>query len=479
MSLSSFIRTGKNASMLLAGSMTRMVAGFVFVIYCADKLGLEGFGKYSIAIHYFELFLSLSSTAVGILLTRDMSRWPRHTNQLVTSSIVLVSVASILSIVVMSSLSTLFSYSDDTHQLLLIAGITLIPASICAVFEAAFVARERAEFFTSGIAIESLIRIAASVWLLYNDFGLIWLLWIFLVVRCGLLTAYLIALKRMGGFQWKFHSKRTRRFFSRWRVFAAENWMATIYTNLDVIFLSWISGEAVTGIYSAAGKIVRLGSVVAKSYTTAVFPVMSRLYLESKDAFKKLYSHTIRIMFATALPAITAVMFIPDRIVNLFFSSEYTEAAPVLQVLIWVLLLEFLNPFLSHCLFAQGRQHRSMRVAAISLVVNTIATYLLVTWFAAVGAAAGTIIGGGVATCCYLFFAMSKREVILTFMLGIRVAIAALIMGIVVWTMRDVSWIVLLPSCLAIYVPMLFLVGAVRMTDIRFFQTLFLTRASS
>ncbi len=479
MSLSSFVRTGKNASMLLAGSMTRMVAGFVFVIYCADKLGLEGFGKYSIAIHYFELFLSLSATAVGILLTRDMSRWPRHTNQLMTSAIVLVTVASVLSIGVMSSLSTLFGYSDDTHQLLLIAALTLIPASICTVFEAVFVARERAEFFTSGIAIESLIRIVSSIWLLYNDFGLIWLLWVFLAVRCGLLVAYLIAMKRMGGFLWQFHSRRTQRFLNRWRVFAAENWMATIYTNLDVILLSWISGEAVTGGYSAAGKIVRLGSVVAKSYTTAVFPVMSRLYLESKDAFQKLYSHTIRVMFATALPAITVVIFVPDRTVNLFFSSEYADAAPVLQVLIWVLLFEFLNPFLSHCLFAQGRQHRSMRVAAISLVVNAIATYLLVTWFSAVGAAAGTIIGGGVATCCYLAFAMSKREVILTVVLGLRVALAALIMGGVVWTMRDSAWVILLPTCLAVYVPMLFLVGAVRMSDIRFFQTLLLARASS
>ena len=59
MSLKAFVRTGKNASMLLAGTMTRMVASFVFVIYCADKMGVEGFGKYSISIHYFELFLKV------------------------------------------------------------------------------------------------------------------------------------------------------------------------------------------------------------------------------------------------------------------------------------------------------------------------------------------------------------------------------------------------------------------------------------
>jgi O-antigen/teichoic acid export membrane protein len=255
--------------------------------------------------------------------------------------------------------------------------------------------------------------------------------------------------------------------------------MATIYTNLDVIILSWLSGEVATGVYSAAGKIVRLGSVVAKSYTTAVFPVMARLYAESKDSFRSLYSHTIRVMFAMALPAITVVMIIPDRAVGLFFDAEYADAASVLQVLIWVLLIEFLNPFLSHCLFAQGRQNRSMRVAAISLVVNSIATYFLVSWFSAVGAAMGTIIGGGVATCCYLYFSMSQREVLLTLILGFRVAMAALLMGFIVYSIRESAWLILIPVCLVVYVPMLFVVGAIRVSDIRFFQTLFLKRASS
>lgn len=479
MALSSFIRTGKNAFMLLAGSMTRMIASFVFVIYCADQLGVEGFGKYSIAVHYFELFLSLTATAVGILLTRDMSRWPRHTNQLVTSAIVLALVVSFFAIGAMSCLKGLFGYSSDTHDALLIGAMTLIPASVCAVFETVFVARERAEYLTSGIAVESLVRIGLSVWLLHNDFGLIAIMWVFLGVRCGLLVAYLFALKRMGGIRWQFHGKRTLRFLNRWRIFAAENWMATIYTNLDIIILSWLSGEVATGVYSAAGKIVRLGSVVAKSYTTAVFPVMSRLYAESKDSFRHLYSHTIRVMFAMALPAITAVMIIPNRAVDLFFDAEYAEAGPVLQVLIWVLLIEFLNPFLSHCLFAQGLQNRSMRVAAISLTVNLIATYILVRNFSAVGAAIGSIIGGGVATCCYLFFSMPKREVLQTILSGCRVALASLVVGFVVFAMRESAWIILIPVCVLVYIPMLFFVGAVRTSDIRFFQTLFLARASS
>lgn len=478
MSRRTFLRTGKNATMLLAGTMTRMVASFVFVIYCADKMGVEGFGKYSIVIHYFELFLSLAATAVGILLTRDVARWPRHTRQLLTSAIVLCFAVCLFAIAAMSQLGVLLGYSGDTADALVIASIALIPGSVCVCCEGVFVARERAEFVTAGIAIESLLRIGLSVWLLFAGYGLVALIWVVFAVRSALLLAYMVGLQRVDALGWSFHRRRSLRLASRWRMFAAENWMASIYTNLDMIVLSWLSGEAAAGIYSAAGKVVRLGTVVAKSYTTAVFPVMSRMHCESRESFSRLYRHTIRVMCGLALPAIAVVSVVPDRVISLLFSTEYAEAAAVLQVLIWVLLIEFLNPFLSHALFAQGRQDRSMRVAAISLAVNAFATYLLVIRFGAVGAALGTVIGGLVATCCYLLFAMPKREIFATAVLALRVAVAALGLGLVVFYEREAGWLQLLLICVAVYTPLLFLVGAIRVADLQFFRTTLMARTT-
>ncbi len=479
MAVSTIVRTSKNTAMLLTGTMTRMVASFAFVLYCAAILGVERFGKYSIAIHYFELFLSLTATAVGILLTRDIARWPRHLNQLLTSAIVLVLILCAGAPAVMVLFGQLFNYSDDTIQAIIIASLALVPASICLVLEAVFIARERAEFVTAGTAIESLSRIVLSFVVLMQGYGILALLWVLLVVRCVLLAVYIVGLRRLTKPQWRFSRRRCLRFFRRWRVFAAENWMATIYTNLDVLVLSWISGEVAVGLYSAAWKVVRLGTVVAKSYTTAVFPVMSRMYVQSRSAFNRLYRHTIRIMCTLALPAIAGVSVLPDRIVDLLFSDEYTPAAPVLQVLIWVLLIEFLNPFLSHALFAQGKQHRSMHVAAISLVVNSVATYLLVVRYGAVGAALGTVLGGMVATCCYLMFAMPRKEIIATILVGIRALVAAAGLGVAIYLGREQPWLLLGLISVAVYMPLLFLVGAVRIQDLRFLQTTFLSRVAS
>ncbi|TWU35815.1 colanic acid exporter [Novipirellula aureliae] len=466
-------KTSKNAVMLLAGTMIRMIAAFAFIVYCADQLGVEGFGKYTVAVHYFELFLSLTATAVGILLTRDIARWPRHSDQLLTSGILLTSMLSVFGSVAIWMLGYLFGYDLDTRQAMLIASAALIPASICVVFEAVFVTHGRAELMAGGVTLESFLRIGISLWLLAQGFGLIALLWAFLVVRCFLLLVYLWGMQRIGALGWTFSRHRHFRLISRWRMFAAENWMASIYTNLDIIVLSWISGEAAAGIYSAARKVVRLGAVVAKSYTTAIFPVMSRMYTESRDSFSRLYTHSIRVLTLLALPAVAVVSVIPERVIGLLFSSEFDEAATVLRVLIWVLLIDFLNPFLSYTLFAQGRQDRSMRVAAISLAVNSVATYFLVVRYGAVGAALGTLISGSVAMCCYFVATMEKREIRNTFLETTRILIACAVLALVISMVRNSFWAVIVLTSLLVYPILLIFAGAVRFEDFTFFKNTF------
>ncbi len=477
MSRSKTLRTSKNALMLLAGTMTRMVASFAFVIYSANLLSVEGFGKLAIATHFFELFLSLTATAIGILLTRDVARWPRHLSSLLTSAIIMAFVLCCLAPLVMIPLGIGFRYSDDTMRAIGVSCIGLFPAAICVLLEAVFVSRERAEFVTFGTAVESLLRIALSVLVLRLGYGIVELMWVMVFSRTGLLFAYSFSLRQIASPSIQFSARTTRRFLFRWRVFAAENWMATIYTNLDVLVLSWVAGEVAVGLYSAAWKFVRLGSVFAKSFTTAVFPVMSRMYIDSKDSFHRLFQHTVRVMCAIALPAVIGVSVLTDRIVAILYKEEFAEAGPILRVLIWVLLLEFLNPFLSHVLFAQGKQHRSMVVAAISLSVNSIATYLLVRQFGAIGAAAGCILGGLVATICYLAFSAKMSELPGIVASMARVLIAASGMGLAVYLVRESSWPIVIVVAAAVYVALLFLVQAVRMSDVRFFKSIFLTRA--
>ncbi len=473
------LRTSKNALMLVVGNLCRMVATFGFVLYSAAILGVEGFGKYQLSLNLFELFLGLAATAVGILLTRDVARWPKQLSTLLTSAIALTLCLAFIAPLAMLLLGNVFGYAQDTIQALAIASLGIFPAVICVLFEAIFVAKERAEFVTLGTAIESLIRIFLGVAALHFGYGFLTLMWIVTLSRTSQLLLYWLMIRRVVDFRWTYRFDHTWRFASRWRVFAAENWMAAIYMNLDVLMLSWIAGEAAVGLYSAAGKFVRLGSIFSRSFTTAVFPVMSRMFSESPDAFHRFYQHSIRVMYTVAFPIVIGVTVLAERIVALMYTDEYQGTVPVLRVLIWLVLIDFLNPFLSHVLFAQGRQHRSMHVAAISLCVNSLVCFMLVKSFGALGAAMGSVFGGLVAMCCYMFFAIPRSDVLATFTLAFRALLAAVGMGAAVFLLRDAYLVAIVAASGVVYVALLFLIQAIRSEDITYFRTVLRSRAAT
>ena len=454
--------------MLLFGTLIRMVGAFVFVLFAASKLGLDGFGAYSVATFYYELMVSLAATAVGILLTRDVARWRRHCNQLTTSALAATGALSCVAALVLVLGCYFSNFSLATKTALTLSAVAILPGALGMVLEALLVGLERAEFVTMGVTIESVVRLGGSFVALMMGCEL-WVLFVILVISRSLqLVFYLACSWRVAGLRLSLSPHRTRRFARRWLVFAGENWLATIYTSLDVLVLSIMVGEAAVGIYSAAWKVIRLGSVVAKTYTTAVFPVMSQLHHSGSANFKRVNEDTVRLMLAISLPLICALTLVSDRVIALLYDlPEFAASIPVLQVLIWVLLTNVLNPFLSHRLFAEEKQHKSLYVASIGFGVNFVATIVLTYFYQELGAAIGTLISGLVAMVMYMYFAMSREELNNAISICLRSLVIGAAIACVVMFNREASLPWLVVMCIPVYAALTWALQVIQSSDMR------------
>jgi O-antigen/teichoic acid export membrane protein len=300
---------------------------------------------------------------------------------------------------------------------------------------------------------------------------------VMVVSRALLLVLYYFSLRRICDHRWQFSWRVFKRFAARCRVFFAENWMATIYTSMDVIVLSAFVGETAVGLYSAAWRYVRLGAVVAKSFTTAVFPLLTRAHLESPEKFRQITQHAVRVMAMISIPIIVGVTVLPERVVQLIYKPEFAEAAPILQILIWVLLLEFVNPFLSHSLFSQGKQRLSMFVASVGLLTNVILMLTLVPVYGSVGAALACVGSGAMATICYLYFTREQGMLRVFAVETTRIAVAGIVMGVCLTAVASQSWLMVGTVATLVYGTMLLVVQAVRLNDLKFIHQHIFQRA--
>ncbi|HEY4233824.1 MAG TPA: flippase [Lacipirellulaceae bacterium] len=473
MRFSAVTRISKNASMLLLGTMLRMVFTLAFVVYAARYLGVEGYGKFALTQSWFELCLSLTATGLGILVTREVAKdvsW--LTRHLVPSIAMIVGLGAAAG-GLLALVTHFASYAPDTRLAILIAALAIIPAALCAIAEAIFVAFEKAELVAVGTAAESLARTALWLAALMTGHGLLSLFVILIAARWVQLILYMLFLmRRLPPIQWRLELKTLWSLVLEWRVFAAETWLATLYLSLDVVLLSFFCGEAAVGLYDAAWKLIRFGPVVANSFTTAVFPFIARLYVNSREMFQQISEQSVKYILACVLPAVLCITILSDRIVVLLYSEQYASSAPILQVLAWLLIPQFLNPFLSRVLYARGQQGRSLAVSAIGLASFLAVALVLIPKFGVIGAAWSTVLSSYTALACYIVYcsAGTDRRSILSILL--RQVAAATLLCVALHLMRDTQLVSVLAACAVLYAALLVGLRIVSTSDFKLLQEL-------
>ena len=348
------------------------------------------------------MLLSISATGLSLLITREIARSPLSAPVYFGTAAPLVVAMAVVIGGSLVLLSPLLGYGPDFRTTLLLACVALVPASFAFLSEAVFVAIGKA-----------MVRHVRHLWR-----GLVVherrsgpaldgtraqsLFMALVATRTCLAVAYALWLRLQFGQvcrpgSWAF----ARQLCRDWRVFAIENWLASLTSGINAIVLSMFHREATIGLYAAASRITSFGAPLVASFTSAMFPYMSRLYGESTQAFRRVSEASLKYMLAVALPGVVIVAIFADRVILTLYGDAYAAAVPVLRIVIWVFVLNFVNPFLSHLLFARGEPAKSLWVALATFVVFLALSLLLIPRWGAVGAA-WALLGSTTVACGFV-----------------------------------------------------------------------------
>jgi O-antigen/teichoic acid export membrane protein len=460
--------------MLLVGTMVRMIVAFAFVVYIARYLGVTGYGKFALTQQLYDLSTSLAATGLCILVTREAAkdiRWLRRNLASIGLMTVIVSCCATCILAGIARFAP--GYAADTRQAMYIAAIAIIPASLCTVAESIFVALHKAEMVAAGIAIEALVRIGLWFIMLLSGFGLLSLFVVVIATRTAQLGLYWILLTpHLKHVCWRVSGARLWWIKRAWRVFAAETWLANLYLSLDMVFLSLFYGEAAVGLYDAAWKLIRFGPVIASCFTTAVFPYISRLYVVARDTFQLVSEQSVKYLLAGILPAVLCIHTFADKIVVFLYAEQYSESADVLRILAWLLIPQFLNPFLSRVLYARGQQRRSLAVAAIGLATFLSVAFFLIPKWGAVGTAWTLVITYYAALAAFLGFAMAGTDHRPLLAIFVRQAAAAALLAAAMIYLKHTQIFPMLVASAMLYAASLLVLRIITLNDLKLLQEL-------
>jgi O-antigen/teichoic acid export membrane protein len=236
--------------------------------------------------------------------------------------------------------------------------------------------------------------------------------------------------------------------------------LATLFFKVDVTLLQPMKGDRVVGLYGVAYKFIDGLQIIPVTFTVAVFPILSRYAESAKDSLLRAYSFAVKLLFVVALPCAIATTFVARELIVILGGGEYLPDSMIaLQIIVWSILLGFINSVTQYALIALNQQRFLTKAFLAGLSLNIISNLLFIPMYSYKASAVIHIFSE--LALFILFYRCIRRSLTRINWLGIfyRPGLAGGLMAGSIWLLRDVSPLLSLPIGGIAYLVALLLIG--------------------
>jgi len=464
-------RVAKNSLVPMVLALSNRVVDFAFAMLMLRILQPEGAGKYAFAVAFIGMVEILTRFGLGTLVTRDVAADKSQANRYLSNVSLLRVLLWLVALPIMALVLAVYVFLGDiTPDVVITIGIFTVGTFFSNLSDgvtAMFYAYEKAEYPAGVSAITTFTRVSVGALVLLLGWGII-----------GLATASLLAnLVAFSVLSWLLVTKIFRPhleaekslqkgMMSQSFPLMINHLLSTIFFRIDVFILSPTWGDKAVGYYSAAYKYIDGINVIPQYFTLAIFPLMSRFAVDSRDSLIRAYILSLRLLLLLALPLAVGTPFIARELI-LFLAGEsfLPESAWVLQLLIWFLPFSFINQVTQYVLIAIDRQRALTWAFVIGVLFNTVTNLIFIPMYGYTAAAITTILSEWALLIPFYILVRRHLCTVPWFDVVWRPAIAAAIMGGVLLLIGDINFVLTLLVAGVVYAIALVLVGGLKQQD--------------
>jgi O-antigen/teichoic acid export membrane protein len=230
---------------------------------------------------------------------------------------------------------------------------------------------------------------------------------------------------------------------------------SAIYNRIDVIIITFMKGYVETGYYTAAYKIFDLLGFFPSVVSYTLFPFFAGLMAKSAvNEVRGNLEKYLRLMLTAALPMAVGGTVLSAKLIALVAGPQYAPAAPVLAILIWAPAILFIYIPVNSLVISQLTK-KAVMITGANVIVNIAGNILLIPRFGIRAAAAMTVFSESLQGIFYFYFVKKNITNFKFFGNLWKPLLSALVMGAVLWPIRDHNLIQTLPVGVAVYGSML------------------------
>ena len=459
-----------NVVALGGSNLWRIGVSFALQLLIARLLGIQALAAYTVALAYLNVSQVLSELGLPALLVRDLAPAPQHRRAYFWAALGLQLAASLLVWAGLAALAYALPYAATTRTAIWLIGASLPFYAVTSACQTLFRAAERMELLMAVETAINLLILALSVAALLSGATVAHLVAILVITQAvsALVCAAVVMRTGLLAAPQEPVAIRLTELGRDAAPFLGLSIADVLLQRVDILLLSVVGGETITGLYSAAYNLVRVLVKLVQSFWQAAYPTLSRLRRQASSRYALLSALSLRYGLLLLLPAAALCTGVAGEVMGWLYATDYAAAAPALQRLVWVAPLFFVEMYTVTLLMIEERPQRGLAVMALNLGALVLLLPPFTHRGGAGGAAWAALLAVGVAALAGL--AVLRRQSIRAPFTKIGLAaIAAAIAGLLA-TLLPAAWALRLAAGAAAYLSLAWATGAIAPADVRLFR---------
>ncbi len=371
----------RNTGVQVAGKILSTGLGVILIGLLTRQLGREGFGMYSTAnafLQMFALFLDLGLNVTLIALLGEHADDPAYEKRCISA---LFTLRLLLAITVLGLLAPLVAFAFPYPWELKLAIVALTASFIFpSLNQVVTGAQQRHLRLTMTAVAENVGRLVALAGVLLAPslgWGLVPIMWIISLAGFANFAVNFFSTRRYVSFRWNWDP-------AFWRTALKRSWPVGVtiifglaYFKADMLILSLVRTQAEVGLYGAAYRVLEVLITFPFMYAGILLPLLANAFVKKdEERFNKLTSASLDVMLVFAIPIVVGAWLVGPELMGLIAGADFVASGEVLRVLVLAIAIIYLNTIFSHIVVAIDAQRRMIPVYVV-VAVLTVGAYLL------------------------------------------------------------------------------------------------------
>jgi len=379
--------------LILAEAITGFLK-FIFIIYVARILGATEYGKFTFALSFVSLFTVLGDLGLSSIIIRDFSQ--EHKNEKEYATTIFVKFCLSVIALILTFITSFFITQDPIVQkvIWILMAFFFIDGFFAIIYS--FVrAHQKMEYEALIKTIQSVITVLMGFFVIFKIPSVVNLSYAYFFASLAVLIAVIVF------FRFSFYISKLSFDAHYFKKILKNAWPLSlgfvgmwIYINLDSTMIGFLGHSSEVGWYNAAGRIViTVMTVSATLISNSFFPLLSKFFKESKEAFQRIWNYYMEIMIVLAVPFMLGSVVLGKEIIGFLYGLEnYSPSVFIFQSLAIVTGISFLYYPYAIALIVADKQNQNFWIVCLGAIINIILNIILIPKYGFRASAISTII---------------------------------------------------------------------------------------